>query len=292
MINNPKRVPFIALSLLILFGVAGFSCMDHTGYTSPKGYNLTQPVKYNMPDALHEISGIAFHHGKADSLYAEQDEDGNVYYLHLGDNHAASSTFGKQGDYEDIAILGEQVILLRSDGVLYTFPFKGIRQATINNVQKTKDVLPAGEYEGLYANEKDQQLYVLCKHCNDDNTRKTNSGYIFKLAADGSIKQSGTFSINVQEIEAITGTKKIAFHPSALAKNQLTNEWYVLSSVNKILVVTDYNWKVKAVYPIDPGLFMQPEGIAFDGQNNLYISNEGDKITPGNVLKFNYNASK
>jgi uncharacterized protein YjiK len=54
------------------------------------------------------------------------------------------------------------------------------------------------------------------------------------------------------------------------------------------LVVTDANWKIKAVHPINPSLFVQPEGIAFDNKNNLYISNEGDKVTPGTVFKFNY----
>jgi len=140
----------------------------------------------------------------------------------------------------------------------------------------------------LYADENNSQLCALCKHCDIDNTAKTNSGYIFKLSPNGSVKQSGQFSINVRDIEAMIGKKKIEFHPSAITKNQLTNEWYILSSVNKILVVTDAGWKVKAVYPINPSLFVQPEGITFDSQNNLYISNEGDKITPGTVFKFNY----
>ena len=41
-----------------------------------------------------------------------------------------------------------------------------------------------------------------------------------------------------------------------------------------MLVMADENWKVKSVYPLNPSLFVQPEGIAFDRQQNLYISNE------------------
>ncbi|EHQ30614.1 SdiA-regulated domain-containing protein [Mucilaginibacter paludis] len=276
------------LFLGITIAFFGFSCMDKTNYTSPPGYDLNKPVKYNMPESLHEISGIAFHHGKPDSLYAEEDEDGKVYYMHLGDPKVNHSRFGKAGDYEDITILGEQVVMLRSDGVFFVFPFNGLRNPEIKNVQKWNYILPSGEYEGLFGDEKNNQLYVLCKHCSDDNTAKSSSGYIFKLLPDGSVKQSGQFNINVKEIEALTGTKKIAFHPSAITKNQNTNEWYILSSVNKILVVADAGFKVKAVYPINPSLFIQPEGITFDNQNNLYISNEGDKVSPGNVLKFKY----
>jgi hypothetical protein len=274
---------------LILVGVVMISsCTSAQTYTSPKGYDLTKPVRFNMPDKLREISGIAFKNGNADMLFAEEDETGTVYYFRLGDKQISQSTFGKPGDYEDIAILGEQVIMLRSDGTLFTFSFKDVKNINANSVQKWKDILPQGEYEGMYANEKEQQLYVLCKHCSDDKTSKNSSGYIFKVSAGGQVKQSGTFSINIKQIEALLGNKKITFHPSALAKNQQTNEWYILSSVNKILVVADNNWNIKAVYPINPGLFLQPEGIAFDSQNNLYISNEGDKITPGNVLKFGY----
>jgi len=272
---------FALLSLLVI------SCIDKKSYTSPPGYDLNQPVKYTMPERLTEISGIAFH-GNTDTLYAENDEEGRVYYFRPGDKTMEHAEFGKAGDYEDIAILNNQVVMLRSDGVFFVFPFNQLRNAQVSNVQKLNNVLPEGEYEGLYGDEKTKQLYALCKHCNAEKASKVCSIYSFTLTADGAVKKSGEFAINVQEIEAKTGQSKISFHPSALAKNQQTTEWYVLSSVNKLLVVTDSAWKVKAVYPLNPGLFIQPEGIAFDDQKNLYISNEGDKITPGNVLKFSY----
>jgi uncharacterized protein YjiK len=53
-----------------------------------------------------------------------------------------------------------------------------------------------------------------------------------------------------------------------------------------MLVIADNDWTVKEVYPLDRATFRQPEGIAFDGENNLYISNEGDDMSKGNVLKF------
>jgi hypothetical protein len=54
------------------------------------------------------------------------------------------------------------------------------------------------------------------------------------------------------------------------------------------LMITDANWKVKDVYPLDPRRFRQPEGLAFDTAGNMYISNEGDEVSNGNVLKFEY----
>jgi uncharacterized protein YjiK len=53
-------------------------------------------------------------------------------------------------------------------------------------------------------------------------------------------------------------------------------------------VVTDLEWKIKAVHKLNSTVFNQPEGIAFDNQQNLFISNEGDEITDGNIIKFKY----
>jgi hypothetical protein len=274
--------------IALLCSLAGLSCIDKPDLASPPGYDLNKPIVYNMPWGLHEISGIAFHHGQNNVLYAEEDEDGLVYYFHLGDKQVNNSRFGKHGDYEDIAIAGEQVVMLRSDGVFFTFPLKQVGKGKIKDVQKLDNVLPKGEYEGLYADDK-SNVYALCKHCEIDRTSKTCSGYIFSLAANGTVRQTGQFRINVKQIEALIGTRKIDFHPSAIAKNTFTNEWYVVSSVNKILVITDANWKVKSVYHLNPALYVQPEGITFDSQRNLYISNEGADVNSGTVFKFNYN---
>ncbi len=284
-----KKVNILCqLVFVLLIAIGGVSCNGQQRNASPQGYDLNNPVKYFMPGALKEISGIAFHSGKADRLYAEQDEEGRVYYLRPGDKKVNYTKFEKKGDYEDIAILGEQVVVLRSDGALFIFPLNQVGKPIAGNVQKWDNLLPAGEYEGLYADEKTSQLYVLCKHCSDEKTSKNGGGHIFKLSPNGTIKQSGRFGINVREIESLLGKKKVQFHPSAFAKNPKTNEWYILSSVNKLLVVADAGWKIKAVYPISSSLFVQPEGIAFDNQNNLYLSSEGDKITQGTVLKFDY----
>jgi hypothetical protein len=281
-----------ALIMMLFAGVAvllGISCTSKPEVVAgPKGYDLTKPVKYNMHINLTEISGIAFRHGKSDSLYAEEDEDGKVYYLKLGDKKVSESRFAKSGDYEDIAICNNYTIILRSDGTLFTFPFNQVRNKDIPGVKKIKDLAPAGEYEGMYADEKANRVYVLCKNCTDDKN-KVSSGYILQLQTDGTFKPAGDFNINVKTIEQkLNGKKKGAFRPSALAKNLSTNEWYVLSSVNKVLVVTDASWNVKNVYPLNPMQFNQPEGIAFDDHNNLYISNEGDLVSAGNVLKFTY----
>ena len=256
--------------------------------TGPFNYNLNVPERYFMPDQLHEISGIAFSHGEPDTLYAEQDEQGRLFHFKPGSNDMVVCKFAKKGDYEDIAISNGIVIILRSDGILFTFPLSEANLPAAVNVQQWENLLPGGEFEGMWADEKTGKLYILCKHCTDDKTSKVSSGTILQISPDGKISPAGNFSLNVKEIERLAESGKISFHPSGIAKNPVTGEWYIISAVNKMLVIADEAWQPKAVYPLNLSLFNQPEGIAFDKTGNLFISNEGGDIGSGTVLKFAY----
>jgi hypothetical protein len=298
-----KTIKTAVIFSLLCIGIVGTSCSQGNkknadgkkasnskkaavSSASPAGYDLNHPVKYDMPTELLEISGIAFNNGDAGTIYAEQDEEGKIFSFRPGDSKINHAKFGKAGDYEDVAVLNNQAIILRSDGSLFSFPLAEVKAGQINSVKEYKKILPAGEYEGLHAD--GGKLYALCKQCAGKDHNKECNGYIFNIAADGNITQSGTFTIDVQKIAGLIGKVKLRFHPSALAKNPLTRQWYVLSSVNKLIVVLDEQWNVQQAYPISGKTFLQPEGIAFDKQGNLYISNEGDKITNGNVLLFKY----
>lgn len=241
-----------------------------------------------MPNSLYEISGITFNGINDDTIYAEQDEEGVLFYFKPGSKTILQTKFGKKGDYEDVAICNKTVIMLRSDGTLYTFPLSQTHYNRADSVKEWASLLPAGEYEGLYADAAANKLYVLCKHCSDEKTSRQGGGSIFSVGADGALSPSGSFDIRVKEIEKLAGQNKIAFHPSAIARNNSTRQWYILSSVNRLLVITGDNWQVQEVYPLDASLFAQPEGITFDKQNNLYISNEGSATSGGNILKFAY----
>lgn len=273
---------------VLIMAILSTACSQNRKFDSPRGYNLNKPERIIMPSSLQEISGIAFYQGRTDTIYAEQDEDGRLFYLRPGDKKAASYKFGKHGDYEDVAICNDYVIMLKSDGKLYTFPFSEIHQAESDHVIEWKGLLPPGEYEGMYADETSRLIYIICKHCPDEKSSKIAKGYILQLSNDGKISQNSSFDVDIKDLEALTGIKKINFHPSALGHNPRTNEWYIVSSINKLLVIANTNWKVIAAYKLNPALYIQPEGIAFDKDNNLYISNEGGDLHSGNILKIKW----
>jgi hypothetical protein len=272
---------------ILCIGIFSTACSQkNRKFEGPAGYNMNEPTKIVMPPSLEEISGFAFYKGNSDTVYAQQDEDGKLFYLKPGDKKSSNFKFGKHGDYEDVAICNNYVIMLRSNGTLFTFPFADIHQQEENsNVSEWKELLPKGEYEGMYADELNKLIYIICKECADEKSSKTVKGYILQLTNDGKINQNGTFSVNVEEIESLAGVKKINFRPSALAYNHRTHEWYIISSINKLLVITDSNWKVTAAFKLNPAIYIQPEGMAFDKNGNLYISNEGGDLHSGNILK-------
>lgn len=273
----------IVLTAILLITIFGCSDQGDLEETIPH-YHFSKPEKFNLPESLLEISGIAMRDGNNDTIYAVQDEQGRVFRVAWGVRKQYNAKFGKQGDYEDLAIANGQVIVLKSNGSLFSFPFGDLVYEELDSVQEWKGVLPKAEYEGMYADPASHQLYVICKKCPDDNSKDEVSGFI--LQTGDSIYQSGSFSIDVQQIKSITGKVKRGFRPSGLARNPLTSEWFIISAVNKLLVVTDNNWKIKQACRLNGNIFNQPEGIAFDREGNLYISNEGDDISQGNILKF------
>ena len=267
---------WLCISLLIL------SCGGkETVYTSPKGYDLSSPEKMVMKESLLEISGIAFH--TADTLLAVNDEEGRIFFVPWMGEKNRHIKFAHNGDFEDVTKYKDSILALRSDGSIFSFPDSITERL---DAHKLKKDLPKGDYEGLYADEPEDKLYVLCKNCKKNKDHHKNiHGYTIPLSNDTAADVTD-FNIDLSSISFKNSEKKIGFAPSSLAKNKATNEWYIISAINKVLLVIDDKWEIKTMHEFDPNMFNQPEGIAFDNENNLYISNEGDEIQNGNILKF------
>ncbi len=279
MVNRILTIAFVAIALSACSQV-------EKKYDSPVGYDFNKPELIKMPESLLEISGHTFAAASNEIIYAIQDEDAIVYSLKQDGSVLAATKFGKHGDFEDVAIINNYVIVLRSDGTLFNFPLSELKMAQTNLVKEVTGLVPNGEYEGLFAKADTKEIYVLCKKCAEDKNQEQLSGYILQMSDSGVLAEKSTFTINTASIFEKLSSKKAKFNPSALAFNYKTKEWYVLSSVNKALMILDESWEVKNVYKLNSSLFNQPEGIAFDENNNLYISNEGGKHGDGTILKF------
>lgn len=285
--NIYRNFLYVTLLLSIFWACA---CKNPVNkYSSPKGYDFSKPDKFNMPSSLLEISGIAFYNGNSDTVYSIQDEDGKLFRQKWDVKKQHNMKFGPKGDYEDLAIFQEMVFVLKSNGSLYSFPFSETVKEESDLVKERKHLVPKGEYESLYADPESSKIYILCKSCPVDKKTKALSGYVFDYKKEtDSITGPVPFKIDLNHIKALDDKLKASLRPSALTRNPKTKEWFILSSVNKLLLIADSNWKITAAHRLNSSAFNQPEGIAFDKELNLYISNEGDELNDGNIIKFRY----
>ena len=283
-----RNISIYIAFVVILLALDSCAQQDKKDTYTLKGYDLSALEKTLLPEDLLEVSGIAFAPGEDSVIYAQQDEDGIIYQVSLSSGKVnSSSSFGESGDYEDISILKDTVLLLRSDGKLYAFLLNDLNNDHCEPVNVWKKVVPSGEYEGLFADSLTGSVWLLCKSCKADQGKGATTLYQMKLNGnEWAVVEK--IKIDNSQIAFKAGKKKVNFRPSALARHPLTHEVYMLSSVNKMIVVMDKDWNVQHVCLLHPRDFVQPEGIAFDRSGNLYVSHEGSATTNGNIIKLTY----
>ncbi|MFD2555516.1 SdiA-regulated domain-containing protein [Sphingobacterium tabacisoli] len=245
---------------------------DTTGFSYP----LASGKTYVLPDVLEEISGLTYLSTTPHTVFAIQDEDGILFTYDLERGEVtAQFQFAGSGDYEGIANDGKEFFILKSNGSIYSF---AIGTTDRSKVKHHTGLLPSGEYESMAFDSKTNRLYVLCKSCKIDKKTATTTGYILSHSSDGELAVEKTFSINTDEIRQLDKRMAKSFKPSAMAKHPINDEWYIISSIDKALIVTDETFRLKQVVRFDRKIFEQPEGMVFDENLNLYISSEaGDK---------------
>ena len=93
-------------------------------------------------------------------------------------------------------------------------------------------------------------------------------------------------TINKKDFKEVAG-EKIDFFPSAIAVHPVTHDIYIISTKDtKCIAQFTHDGKLKAFDYLDKDMFLQPEGICFDPQGNLYISTEGKHGVPPYIYKF------
>ncbi|WP_185967798.1 SdiA-regulated domain-containing protein [Formosa sediminum] len=233
-----------------------------------------------MSKKLVEISGISvldFPH-----ILSINDEDGKLFEYNLESGKVEGIyEFGKDGDYEDIAINNDTVYVLRSDGAIYEITdFKNAPK-----VEKHKTFLSEKQdTEGLYFDALNNQLLIACKEEVEIDDEDYNVIYAFNLDTQ-TLQKTPVFTISKKHFK-FKG-KKHDFAPSGLAIHPKTNTLFVISSIGKLMVEMTLEGEIINKYSLNYSHFKQPEGIFFKANGDLYISNEGRK-GKANILKFDY----
>jgi uncharacterized protein YjiK len=258
--------------------------------TLPFTYDLEHPDgKFKLPGRLDEISGLGISEDGT-MLVAVNDEQGKLFFLDKNTGKVVDEfKFGKSGDYEGVEIADGRVYVVNSSGTLYTVSHPGEKKQETTTY---KTVLHrANDVEGLAYDKAAGRLFIACKGRagEDDSMKGKRAIYSFDLE-EKKLGEEPLYLISRDEIGKWRHRKNNlaqrvigyfddsfsddAFGPSGLAIHPLTGEVYVLSSVGKCLVVLSPAGKILHFKSLNPDLHQQPEGICFDSEGTLYISNE------------------
>lgn len=253
-------------------------------YSSLPGYDLTNPVMIHLKTNLDEISGVVYY-PKDTSIFAVDDEEGILYKIFVRKQVQIKKwKFSGEGDYEDLVLSDSTFFALQSNGNLKSFKFSS--KDSFSSEDCTVPLQGNNEFETAYYDSAQKKIVLICKDCEDDG-RKIISAYAFD-PYDHTFSDKPFYRINAEDIGDELGTDKIKFRASAAAIHPVTKDLYIISSVNKALVIADQSGKVKAAYELDPRLFKQPEGITFTPAGDLLISNESADLGAANILIFKY----
>ena len=278
-----KNILFFCLAL----GLISLRCSNKAEsivVESPEGYNMKAVVQTKLPLELDEISGVAYYPADS-SLFAINDEKGWLYKLKKG-HKSQRWQFSKGADFEDVVLLDSVFYVLRSNGNIIRVSFNtqntlAVQQYYFDTTGKSKN-----EFEILYFDSTKQKLILICKDCESDKKKSLTT---FSFDSNTGKYEGSAFSINVEEIAASVGEEKLRFKPSAASINPKNGLLYIISAINKMLVITDVNGKLKNAYRIDESIFKQPEGITFTPSGGMIISNEAADTGVADILYFAYN---
>jgi uncharacterized protein YjiK len=221
-----------------------------------------------LPEELAEISGLAI---RREEIYAIGDEEGSIFVLDREKGHLLRRIdFGEDGDYEGIALVGDDIWVLESNGMLY--------RVTEAGGTETYDTWLSGgnDAEGLAYDPTRNRLLVACKDDIRGDGRPKENRYVFAFDLE---------SRTLAEREIITMERRGDFSPAGIAVHA-DGSLYLCSSVENWLARIDTEGRILAQRKLSKQKLPRAEGIAFDSDDRLYLSTEAHKGEPARIYHF------
>lgn len=232
--------------------------------------SLNEVQRIDLPEKLKEISGLSY---VSQNVYACVNDEKGKLFLYNTQDEAIQETydFAEKGDYEGIEVIGYNAYILRSDGKVFLYNFKEEKLIKEYNFSQ-KDV---AEYEGIAIDNSQQNVYLAAKETSgNDMIFKGNLSN--ETLAPFINKEAEGFSTNLF-------TKEIK--PSGLAINPNNNDLWVLASVGQKILIFDKLGGFKMEIDLKKYNLEQPEGIAFNQNNQVVIGSESKK-SKGQIVMF------
>ncbi len=266
---------------ILIFLLFSLTCAAQSNFK----YNLTKPViSYQLPPILNEVSGLT--DLSPTQVACVQDEIGTAFIYDFKNGKIVSEHhFDSIGDFEGLTSAGSTLYILRSDGRLTEWNNFPRDQKSI--IHHNLPVTTANN-EGLCHDPKHNRLLIAAKSKPRNHDRKSERFiYSFDLASR-KLADKPAYILNVDDISSRAadfnieqnilnkkGEKKaFNFRPSSVAIHPLSDDIYVLSAEENLLLVMDRNGKIKHMEPLSRAMFPKAEGITFLADGTMIITNE------------------
>jgi uncharacterized protein YjiK len=257
----------IALALLLA------ACNPRTDVAaatrSGDGENFQQ---WKLPKRLREISGLAL---TADQrLLAITDEEAIVYEIDY-DNGSLVKAFALgdptlRGDFEGIAVVGDVIWLMTSDGDLIATKEAGDGE----RVSFTRYETGLGRYcelEGLGQDAEHQKLFLGCK----ESKKKRDELKIFEVSV-ANLPPTQTADVEFSEQALAEKVGKKHMRPSALAIDPDSGNRVMLAANHRALItLAPGGALIDAIILPGKGRHKQAEGLEITRDGRLLIADEG-----------------
>jgi streptogramin lyase len=239
-------------------------------------YDLTAPPtsRWELPKALTEISGLVVDTGGR--VFAHADEQAIVFQLDPATRRVVKRfAFGwpaARGDFEAIALVNDRVVLVTSDGVLYSGP-EGRDGEAVPFITQATGVGRSCEVEGLAHDPADRSLLLACKMPRVEALR----GYltVFRWPVGGRASPAAPrFRIPLSRVVPLLETP--GFHPSDLARDPATGHFLFIAAQEQAIAELTPVGDVVRVSHLQRGFHRQPEGLAVTPDRALLVADEAN----------------
>lgn len=283
--NENRTSILIIASVLLLVGFLWYAF--ETPALNPRlekeKYSIDQ--KWDLPKNLNEISAITWI--GENKLACVQDEQGIVFIYNLDSLKVEQIiNFEKAGDYEGIAIAGNTIYVLRSDGKLFE-----IDDYTKEDFKVTTHGTPFSEknnMESMTADTENNRLLLMPKD-KDLHSQDKMGIYAFDLNTK-TVDTKPMITIDLKDPIFLSKDKDDddqthqRFHPAGIAIHPKDGNIYIVEGKKPKLLQLDKSGDPLNLIDLRQKKFNQPEGITFSPDGTLFISNE-DKKAGGNILQ-------
>jgi uncharacterized protein YjiK len=234
------------------------------------GADTVPLARWVLPPDLAEASGLAL--SPDGRLFSHPDERGIVSEIDYRRGVVVKQFLlgrrGVQADFEGMAIVGDTMYLLASNGRIYEFR-EGANGAHVDHSIHDLELGKECEFEGLAYDSTIGSLLLPCKHVGVKELQDHLVIYRWRLSETGGERLSRV-ATPVTQLEEANAWKE--FRPTGIEVDPLSGN-YVLVTAERALIIVSKEGEILATRQL-PVSHDQPEGVAITADSILIISDE------------------